>query len=255
MKPMNKIQPQDSFNKNIELSKNQTAQNKDHYWKMTPNKPKAIMLANRELSCFVYDAVKLEGINFTLPEIQTLLDGITVGGHKLKDQQIAVNQANAWHLLFDWLENDQFEISIYKACLLHAVAAKEDSLTWGEFRSGQVTIAGTVYLPPNAEELIKLFTLMTDMLFDYNDIYDQAIHIFLTMARYQFFYDVNKRIGRFMMNGHLLSNGFPAINLPANRQLEFNQLMLDFYQSGNQKPMNAFMRSCLDKRFVEIMKE
>jgi Fic family protein len=235
--------------------KNKLIQNKDHQWEMTPNKPKAIMLAKRELSSFVCDAVNLEGINLTLPEIQTLLDGITVGGHKLKDQQIAVNQANAWRLLFDWLENDQFELSIHKVCLLHAVAAKEDALTWGEFRSGQVTIAGTDYLPPNAKELKNLFTLMTDMLFDYNDIYDQAIHLFLTMARYQFFYDVNKRMGRFIMNGYLMNNGFPAINLPAKRQLEFNQLMLDFYRSGNQKPMNEFMRSCLDKRLVEIMKE
>lgn len=235
--------------------KNKVIQNKDHQWEMTPSKPKAIMLAKRELSSFVCDAVNLEGINFTLPEIQTLLDGITVGGHKLKDQQIAVNQANAWRLLFDWLENDQFEISIHKVCLLHAVAAKEDALTWGEFRSGQVTIAGTDYLPPKAKELKNLFSLMTDMLFDYNDIYDQAIHLFLTMARYQFFYDVNKRMGRFIMNGYLVNNGFPAINLPAKRQLEFNQLMLDFYRSGNQTPMNEFMRSCLDKRLVEIMKE
>jgi len=235
--------------------KNEILQNKDHQWKMTPNKPKAMMLAKRELASFVYDAVNLEGINFTLPEIQTLLDGITVGGHKLKDQQIAVNQANAWRLLFDWLENDQFEISINKACLLHAVATKADALTWGEFRSGRVTIAGTDYLPPHAKELNNLFTLMTNQIFDYNDIYDQAIHLFLTMARSQFFYDVNKRMGRFMMNGHLLKNGFPAINLPARRQLEFNELMLDFYQSGEQEPMNAFMRSCLDKRLVEIMKE
>lgn len=81
--------------------KSKVIQNKDHQWEMTPNKLKAIMLAKRELSSFVCDAVNLEGINFTLPEIQTLLDGITVGGHKLKDQQIAVNQANAWRLLFD----------------------------------------------------------------------------------------------------------------------------------------------------------
>ena len=235
--------------------KNEKLQNKDHQWKMIPDKPKAIMLAKREVASFVCDAVNLEGINFTLPEIQTLLDGITVGGHKLKDQQIAVNQASAWRLLFDWLENDQFEISINKACLLHAVAAKEDALTWGEFRSGSVTIAGTDYLPPHAKELNHLFTLMTKKLFEINDIYDQAIHLFLTMARSQFFYDVNKRMGRFMMNGHLLNYGFPAINLPAKRQLEFNSLMLDFYQSGEQKPMNEFMRSCLDKRFIEIMKE
>ena len=38
------------------------------------------MLAKRQLSELVYDAVNLEGIPFTLPEIQTLLDDITVGG-------------------------------------------------------------------------------------------------------------------------------------------------------------------------------
>jgi hypothetical protein len=68
-------------------------------------------------------------------------------------------------------------------------------------------------------------------------------------------YDVNKRMGRFIMNGLLLTCGFPAINLPAKRQLEFNQLMLDFYDTGNQKPMNTFMRSCLDERVIKIMKE
>ncbi|MEW6429837.1 MAG: hypothetical protein AB1568_17590 [Thermodesulfobacteriota bacterium] len=36
------------------------------------------------------------------------------------------------------------------------------------------------------------------------DIYDRAIFVFLTVARCQFFYDVNKRMGRFLMNGILL---------------------------------------------------
>ena len=63
----------------------------DTLWNMKPNRAKAIMLAKRQLAEFVYDAVNLEGINFTLPEIQTLLDGITVGGHKITDQRIALN--------------------------------------------------------------------------------------------------------------------------------------------------------------------
>jgi hypothetical protein len=57
------------------------------------------------------------------------------------------------------------------------------------------------------------------------------------------------------MNGHLLNNGYPAINIPASRQLEFNELMLDFYESGDQKAMNSFVRSCMDERAVRIMKE
>ena len=213
------------------------------------------MLARRQLAEFVCDAVNLEGINFTLPEIQTLLDGITVGGHTLTDQQIALNQGNTWRTLFKWIENDQFEITVEKVCNLHSIAAKEEALEWGKFRSGGVTIAGTNYMPPKANLLLDLFDQMVKKAFNMSDIYDQAIHLFLTMARSQFFYDVNKRMGRFIMNGLLLSNGYPAINLPAKRQLEFNQLMLNFYDTGDQKPMNAFMRSCLDDRLIKIMKE
>jgi hypothetical protein len=62
-------------------------------------------------------------------------------------------------------------------------------------------------------------------------------------------------MGRFMMNGHLLNSGYPAINVPASRQLEFNERMLAFYESGDQAPMNRFVRSCMDERVVRIMKE
>ncbi len=41
----------------------------------------------------------------------------------------------------------------------------------------------------------------------------------------------------------------------AKRQLEFNSLMLPFYSSGKQEPMNTFLRSCLDSRIITIMKE
>ncbi|HPY39258.1 MAG TPA: Fic family protein [Thiolinea sp.] len=227
----------------------------DTHWHMQPNPAKALMLAKRQLSEFVYDAVNLEGINMTLPEVQTLLDGITVGGHKLSDQQITVNQGNAWRLLFRWLEQGEFAISAQKACELHAVAAKEEALEWGKFRTGGVLIAGTDYVPPPVAELPARFEAMVQDLANLPDIYDQAIHIFLTMARCQFFYDVNKRMGRFIMNGHLLQQGYPAINLPAKRQLEFNQLMLAFYESGDEAAMNVFMRSCLDRRLIKIMQE
>lgn len=222
---------------------------------MKPNKAKAMMLAKRQLAEFVCDAVNLEGINFTLPEVQTLLDGITVGGHSITDQQITLNQAKAWKTLFEWVKQDQFEISIEKSCALHQIAAKEEALDWGRFRTGGVTIAGTDYMPPKADLLPGLFEKMCNDANALSDIYDRAIHFFLTMARCQFFYDVNKRMGRFVMNGYLLSHGYPAINLPASRQLEFNRLMLDFYNSGKQKEMNSFLRSCLDKRVMEIMEE
>jgi hypothetical protein len=46
-----------------------------------PDKNRALMHTKRMMPEFVCDAVNLEGLNFTIPEIQTLqtlLDGITV---------------------------------------------------------------------------------------------------------------------------------------------------------------------------------
>lgn len=220
-----------------------------------PNQKKALMLAQRELAMFVYDAVHLEGINFTLPEIQTLLDGITVGGHKLNEQQIAINQGNAWRHLFYSISNQSFSLTADYVCQLHHIAAKEETLEWGQFRTGGVTIAGTKYEPPPADKLPDCFGSMITEINVIENIYDKAISTFLIMARNQYFYDVNKRMGRFIMNGILLNEGYPAINLPASRQLEFNQLMLNFYDSNNKKPMIEFMKSCLDERIIKILSQ
>ena len=235
-------------------NKIKTREVKDSQWNMKSDQAKALMLAKRQLAELVFDAVNLEGINFTLPEIQTLLDGVTVGGHKISDQRIAINQGKTWRTLFEWIEKGRFEVTAEKVCELHCIAGKEEALECGRFRSGGVIIAGTDYMPPEAGMLPALFDNMMAQVYKIPDIYDRAIFLFLTMARYQFFYDVNKRMGRFIMNGLLLSAGYPAINLPAKRQLEFNQLMLAFYESNDQKPMNTFMRSCLDERIIKIMK-
>jgi len=220
-----------------------------------PNRDKALMLAKREVGVLVHDSVLLEGINFTLPEVNTLLEGITVGGHKLSDQQIAVNQGNAWRYLFSAVKDGDFCLSVEFVCALHALAGKEEALEWGQFRSGMVTIAGSEYLPPKVADLPAKFNEMVASANDIDDVYDKAIHVFLTMVRNQFFYDVNRRMGRLMMNGILLSAGYPALNLSAKRKLEFNELMMRFYDSGDEAEMNAFMRSCIDQRMIEIMSE
>ena len=219
------------------------------------NQKIALMLARRSLSELVCDAVNLEGINFTLPEVQTLLDGITVGGHRLHDQEITLNQSNAWKKLFSDIEADKFELTKDYLVSLHDIAGRNEALEWGCFRSGGVTIAGTDYIPPKAKELDESFKIMVEQTSQIKDIYEQSVFIFLEMARYQFFYDVNKRMGRFIMNANLLKHGYPVINVPAKRQLEFNQKMLNFYNLHVHKEMTEFMLSCIDNKVIEIMSE
>ena len=224
---------------------------KDTVWGMQPNCAMAKQLAVRDVPALVYDAVNLEGVAMTLPEVQTLLEGITVGGHKISDQNMALNQAEAWRYLFMLVAEEKFVLSKEVALAIHNIAGKEEALVWGAFRTGNVTISGSDYEPPLASELDAVWLNIVAEVAACDDVDDKAIAAFLRMARAQLFWDVNKRMGRFMMNGILLSYGYPIINVPAKRQAEFNQLMLDFYNSANMKAMNAFLRSCLNERLIE----
>ncbi len=220
-------------------------------WGMKPNIPLAKQLAKRDVPALVYDAVNLEGVAMTLPEVQTILDGITVGGHRISDQNMAMNQAKTWERIFELVDAGEFVFSKDIALLLHNIAGEEEALEWGKFRSGYVSITGSEYEPPAPQKLDQQWLKVQAMVDSCDDIYDQAITAFLQMARAQFFWDVNKRTGRFMMNGILLANGFPIINVPAKRQQEFNTLMLSFYSTNNMFPMNQFLRSCINEKIIK----
>jgi len=40
---------------------------------------------------YVFDTSKLENNPITFPEVQTLLDGVTIGGHKVSDVEQVLN--------------------------------------------------------------------------------------------------------------------------------------------------------------------
>jgi Fic family protein len=229
---------------------------------------KALFAAKKIIAQIITDVVNLEDINYTVPEVQTLLDGITVGGHKIQDELITLNQIKAWHFLFNSIENNSFVLNKEYLLKLHALIANQEALSWGEFRSGQVTIAGTEYLPPKHDKLELLWQQLaeeTNLQLEKNlpfkdcaldsakvvNIYTTAIHLFGQMARTQFFFDGNKRTGRMMMTGVLLSHGLPMINVAAKRKLEFNQVMINYYDNTKFEPLFKFMISCLPDYLFE----
>ena len=212
----------------------------------------SIFLLEQELPELVADSTNLEGCNYTIPEIQTLLQNITVGGKSLTDNTIAQNQCNAWKKLVLDLKKDQASISLDYLLQLHAEIAKEEALAWGEFRSSQVYIAGTEYTPPTFDKIEKLIKQLFESLNNIADINKKATHLFLQIARIQPFFDGNKRTGRMMMNCLLITNGLTAINLPASRQLEFNTKMQQFYIDNNESEMHEFLLSCRNPQILSI---
>lgn len=215
---------------------------------------KALFYAKRDIAQIVTDVVNLEDINYTVPEVQTLLDGITVGGHKIQDELITINQIKAWKFLFESIENNEFSIAKSYFLKLHNLVANQEALIWGKFRTGNVSISGTKYMPPSPNALCESYNnliLKTKQTLKSGKVFEASINFFATCARTQFFFDGNKRTGRMMMAGILLSHGLPMINVPALQKLEFNKTMLNYYETENLEPIFKLLLSCIPEWICE----
>ena len=211
---------------------------------------------HRMLPEFVWDASTLEGNPFTYPEVKTLLDGVTVGGRRLSDQDQVLNLAEGCKRLLEMMRGGRFVLSKPPFLELNGIIARGEALEWGVFRGegretrytphvGLGETGSHVPLPTEAgaPTLNRVFQAGLDALLDCPP-FEQATAFFLFGALQQFFFDGNKRTARFMMNGVLMSQGIDAISVPAARAQEFNETMVRFYISRDGSEMIRFLTSC-----------
>lgn len=196
------------------------------------DKKKALMLANRMLPEYVFDTAQLENNPITFPEVKTLMDGITIGGHKVSDVEQILNIKNAWTNLLNEIKSDNFSVSKILFNKINELVAKDEALYAGKFRNGSVGIAGTEkYKSPAFNDLDNIFdSELNTILNDFNPI-EKAIRVFLWGSLNQFYWDGNKRTARIIANGILINEGIGIFNIKAKDILEFNTLMIDFYET------------------------
>lgn len=212
------------------------------------------------LAQFVFDASSLEGNPFTFPQVQTLMDGVTVGGHKISDEQQVLNLAAAAKELLALVKNGNFALNKQTFDRLHALVAKEEAWEWGQFQgegeetsaTWPVKLGDDEYWPElteaGAANLNRIFSDGVEALVsEVPDPRERGMAFFLFGALQQFYFDGNRRTSRFMMNGVLMSHGFDAISVPAKRAQEFNENMVRFYLGKDATEMMRFLIDCQPK--------
>jgi Fic/DOC family protein len=212
----------------------------------------------RMLPEYVWDAGVLEGNPFTFPEVKTLLDGVTVGGRKLSDQEQILNLAQSSKYLLGLVRQQEFKLDKETFCALHAHVARDEALEWGHFRGEGAEVRYTPdvalgergrYTPPPTEQGAgQLNTIFSKGLKAIQEsvpnAFERATAFFLFGSLQQFFFDGNKRTSRFMMNGALMMEGIDAVSIPAMRASEFNSRMVEFYTTRDATPMMGFVLEC-----------
>lgn len=195
-----------------------------------------LFLAKKVLVSNIYNSAKLEGLNITFPETQTILDGVNVSGVKLDDITCILNMRDAWK---EVLNNINDELNLDFICKINSFVSRNESLKWGVLRDGKVGISGTSYIPD-----IPVYEIIEKELLDIlkiGEITLRAIKFMLYGMRKQLFWDGNKRTSMIVANKIMIQNGKGIITIKEENLLEFNKLLTEYYDTGNDEKLIKFI--------------
>lgn len=209
-----------------------------------------------QLPELIWNTAALEGNNFTLPEVRTLLEGITIGGKRLTDEQQIIALSDAYQRLDDMVASGTFSLGKSVTHELQFLVARHEAIESGHFRGeGQAFGGGSVRLSSGGtvpgtdhgdggDALRRHYARMLEGLSEIEDPRVRALVYFASAVRRQFYFDGNKRTARLMMSGELMSNGFDTVSVPYARRLEFNEALDDLFTTDDATPLLAFLATC-----------
>ncbi len=201
----------------------------------------------------IWSTAALEGNTFTLPEVKTLLDGVTVEGKRLDEELQILALKDSFAHLDSVLSNNTFALSEQTSNEFHQLIARNEAIESGHFRGqGSALGGGNVRLTTGetvaglpTEEIPSRFAGIVDVAAD-EDPRLAALIYFAAAARSQFYFDGNKRTARMMASGILMSHGYDAMVIPFERRLEYNKCLDVLFTSNDATPLMAFLLRCAE---------
>lgn len=195
-----------------------------------------IFLAKKILVSNIYNSAKLEGLNVTYPDTQTILDGVNVPNLKLDTITCILNLRDAWKEILNTIDE---ELNLEYICKINSFVSRNESLEWGKLRTGNVGIGGTNYILelPKEENVIKELNEILNI----DNITLRSIKIMLYGMRKQLFWDGNKRTSMLVANKIMIQNGKGIITVKDENIHEFNELLTNYYETNEDIDIIKFI--------------
>jgi filamentation induced by cAMP protein fic len=181
-------------------------------------------------------ASKIEGLDVTINEVSEVLDGVNVPNVNASEINTILNLKGAWKYVLD---NIKEEVTLDFILKVNSYVSRNESLSWGELRTGNVGISGTDYIPKIPEENVVKEDIK-DIL-EIPDITLRSIKYMLYGMRSQLFWDGNKRTSMIIANKIMIMNGKGIILVKDEDLLEFNKLLTEYYTTGMDTKIIEFL--------------
>lgn len=225
-------------------------------FKMTTDQNKRYARSN--FTKLVHTNSRFEGINTTLPQTQTIIDGLGISGVSTDDIETIVNLKRGWEYVTE--SKDPFNIDFQKN--INKIVAARDSYEPGEFRAensqGGVNIGSDDFIPPAFNEK-KEKEYFEELMSSDKSTTDKALTLMYHNMRGQLFWDGNKRTATLSANKIMIDGGAGLINVPLDKWETWNNKLTSFYKSGEMDDIKKWTYDNgvqgIDLRTREIQKK
>jgi len=173
-----------------------------------------------------YTSNALEGNTLTISETKVIIeDGITVGGKPLRDCYEATGHAKAYDFMIEIARGGSLVFDEAIILNLHNLFYSSlDTENAGRYRTYQVLITGTEYVPPTADEVPSLMKAFVSKL---NEKSPKLHPVMLAAFAHRRLVDIhpfvdgNGRTARLLMNLILINKGYQIVSIPPILRMEY----------------------------------
>lgn len=202
----------------------------------------AIEMAKRLLVDSIWKSANLEGLGTTFPKTEAILANAPTET-KSEEVLFVINMKRAWQFLLDNLDSPN---NIMLLREYNKVVGELLFRNNGEIRTFSVQIGGTSWEPelPDSASI----TANLQEIDSIEDIELKALKFFCFAARTQMFVDGNKRVAQLIANKVLIENDIGIFQIPIEKLERFKTLLIEFYETNNDKKIIEFMKEFCIKR-------
>ena len=197
-----------------------------------------IFLAKKIFVELVYNTAYIEGCNVTFPQTQTIIDGAVVNGVAVDDIQTVLNLRDAWKYCINRIDEP---LDLAYVCKINEFVSRNESLKWGELRTGAVGVGGFVPPIPVKEqveaELNRIVQIEGDI--------ERAVEYFAYACKQQLFWDGNKRTSTIVASKILIESGNGILTIGRDNAEEFNITLNNWYVKDELLPLKNCLRKCI----------